>query len=139
MKVMVGYPPIESPKGVPLLSQNRQFQYFNNPTFIYPVVPASAASLLQARGYDVAWADGIAERQTYAEFVQRMERERPDVFALETKTPTVKAYWRIIDDLKDERSTGTRAEGIRKQTEVTGEGQVRVLVPYPQTGGRSFP
>ena len=45
MKVMIAYPPIKTDKGVPLLSQNRQFQYFNNPTFIYPVVPATAATV----------------------------------------------------------------------------------------------
>ena len=45
MKVMIGYPPIPSPKGVPLLSQNRQFQWFNRPTYVYPMVPAFAASL----------------------------------------------------------------------------------------------
>ena len=44
MKVMIAYPPIPTDKGVPLLSQNRQFQYFNNPTFIYPVIPAWAAT-----------------------------------------------------------------------------------------------
>ncbi len=47
--VAVGYPPIESKKGVPLLSQNRQFQYFNARTYIYPMVPAYAASNLQDR------------------------------------------------------------------------------------------
>ena len=31
MKVMIGYPPIISDKGVPLLSQNRQFQWFMQP------------------------------------------------------------------------------------------------------------
>lgn len=44
---VVGYAPIESKKGTPLLSQNRQFQYFNAPTYIYPMVPAYAASNLQ--------------------------------------------------------------------------------------------
>ena len=47
MKVMIAYPPIPSDKGVPLISQNRQFQWFNSPTFIYPVVPAYAATLRQ--------------------------------------------------------------------------------------------
>ena len=62
MKIAISYPPIVTDKGIPLLSQNRQFQYFNNPTFIYPVVPAYAATMLMENGYDVEWLDGIAKR-----------------------------------------------------------------------------
>ncbi len=51
--------------GVPLLSQNRQYQIFHAPTFIYPMVPAYAASNLKAHGYEVVWMDGIAEKLTY--------------------------------------------------------------------------
>ena len=47
VRIAVGYPPLESKKGVALLSQNRQFQYFNAATYIYPMVPAYAASNLQ--------------------------------------------------------------------------------------------
>ena len=45
MRIVVGYIPIESDLGVPLLSQNRQFQWFSKPTYVYPMVPASAATL----------------------------------------------------------------------------------------------
>lgn len=100
MKVAIGYPPIETTKGVPLLSQNRQFQYFNNPTFIYPVVPATAATVVAEAGYEVAWLDGIAQQQSFDEFVADIDRFAPDLLAIETKTPTIKAYWRAIDDLK---------------------------------------
>lgn len=100
MKVAVAYPPIESEKGVPLLSQNRQFQYFNNPTFIYPVIPATAATVLAQAGHEVAWLDGIASQQTYLQFIASLEAFAPDLIAIETKTPTVKAYWQTINDLK---------------------------------------
>ena len=46
MKVAICYPPLVSEKGVPLLSQNRQFQWFSRPTYIFPVVPATAATML---------------------------------------------------------------------------------------------
>ena len=68
MKIMLAYPPIESNKGIPLLSQNRQFQFFHNPTYIFPVVPASAATLLQSKGYEVLWKDGIAENLSQEQF-----------------------------------------------------------------------
>ena len=50
LKIVVGYPAMPSSKGVALVSQNRQFQWFNRPTFIFPVVPASAATLLSKNG-----------------------------------------------------------------------------------------
>ena len=61
MKVAICYPPLPSEKGVPLLSQNRQFQWFSRPTYIFPVVPGTAATMLKAAGHDVLWLDGIAE------------------------------------------------------------------------------
>ncbi len=100
MRVAIAYPPIPSSKGVPLLSQNRQFQYFNNPTYIYPVVPATAATLLAEAGHEVGWLDGIASEQSYEEFVSSVDRFGPDLIAIETKTPTVKSYWRTINDMK---------------------------------------
>jgi len=105
MKIAIVYPPLRKDKGVPLLSQNRQFQYFNEPTYIYPVVPAQAATLLKKAGHEVFWIDGIAEGISYEDFLKRVADIKPDVIAMETKTPVVKQHWRIVDDLK-ELSTG---------------------------------
>ncbi|MHC1576473.1 MAG: B12-binding domain-containing radical SAM protein, partial [Methanosarcinaceae archaeon] len=99
MKVCIGYSPIKSDKGIPLLSQNRQFQWFNRPTYIYPMVPAYAATLLKEKGYDVIWADGIAEGNTYEEWVTGLKGV--DVLAMETKTPVVRRHWAIVDDIKE--------------------------------------
>ena len=99
-KVAIGYPPIKSDKGVPLLSQNRQFQYFNSPTFIYPMVPAHAASLAQSKGYDVVWMDGIAEKKTLTEWVSQLRKEKPDLLMIEAKTPVIKIYWETIKKIK---------------------------------------
>jgi len=106
MKVAISYPPLESNKGVPLLGQNRQFQWFNEPTYIYPMVPAYAATLLKEHGYEVIWDDAIAEGLTYAQWIERIKKERPDVIAIETKTPVVKQHWRIIKDLQRTGETG---------------------------------
>ncbi len=100
MKVSISFPPIESRKGVPLLSQNRQFQWFNNPTYIYPMIPAYAATLLQQNGYQVVWDDGIAECISLDAYMRRMVLEEPDVIAIETKTPVVKTHWSIVDGIK---------------------------------------
>jgi anaerobic magnesium-protoporphyrin IX monomethyl ester cyclase len=99
-KVTISYPPLESKKGTPLLSQNRQFQWFSDPTYIYPMIPASAATLLKERGYEVFWDDAIAEGLSYEEWKERIIREKPDIVAIETKTPVIKRHWQIINDLK---------------------------------------
>ena len=100
MKIAISYPPLANEKGVPLLSQNRQFQFFSEPTYIYPVVPAYAATLLSQSGYDVVWDDGIAKEKSYGEWLLNVERIGPDLMVIETKTPVVKRHWRIIEDVK---------------------------------------
>jgi anaerobic magnesium-protoporphyrin IX monomethyl ester cyclase len=101
MKISISYPPIESKKGIPTLSQNRQFQWFSSPTYIYPVVPAYAATLLVQNGNVVFWDDGIAEGMKYGKWLERIITERPDIIAIETKTPVIKRHWEIIRELKE--------------------------------------
>jgi radical SAM superfamily enzyme YgiQ (UPF0313 family) len=104
MKISFSYPPLESNKGIPLLAQNRQFQWFSVPTFIYPMVPASAATLLDREGFEVFWDDGIAEGLSYNAWLERIKREKPDIIIIETKTPVIKRHWKIIDELKTHNS-----------------------------------
>ncbi len=100
VRIVVGYPPIESKKGTALLSQNRQFQYFNSPTYIYPMVPAYAASNLQHAGYKVFWMDGIAEKMKYEEWMKAFAKTKADYLLVETKSPVVKTHWKQINDIK---------------------------------------
>jgi len=102
MKISISYPPLESKKGIPLLAQNRQFQWFRSPTYIYPMVPAYAATLLKENRYEVFWDDGIAEELNYGEWKERIIKEKPDIIVIETKTPVIKRHWQIIDELKIE-------------------------------------
>jgi len=101
MKIFIGYPPTESSKGVALLSQNRQFQWFSNPSYIFPVILGSAATFLKEKGHEVAWIDSIAEKISLNEFVNRIKDEKPDLFIFETKTPVIKQHWELINKLKD--------------------------------------
>lgn len=100
MKISISYPPLESDKGVPLLSQNRQFQWFNSKSYIYPMVPAYAATLLKREGYDVIWDDAIAEEKTFDTWIDDICKIKPDIILIETKTPVVTMHWKIIDTLK---------------------------------------
>ncbi|MEM3829615.1 MAG: hypothetical protein QXP36_10440, partial [Conexivisphaerales archaeon] len=100
MKISISNPPIPGIKGTPTILQNRQYQVFSEPTYIYPMVPAYAATLLNQEGYEVIWDDGIAEGKTYERWLKDLEHNEPDVIMIETKTPVVKKHWRIIDDIK---------------------------------------
>jgi anaerobic magnesium-protoporphyrin IX monomethyl ester cyclase len=101
MRVSISYPPIPSEKGVPLLAQNRQFQWFHNPTYIYPMVPSYAASLLKRDNFETSWVDGIASEWTVERYLDELQKLDPDVVAVETKTPVVKYQWKIVDRIKE--------------------------------------
>ena len=93
MKVAIAYPPLKSEKGVALLTQNRQFQWFSRPTYIFPVVPATAATMLKKSGHEVLFLDGIAGEMSEADFEARLADFQPDYVVIETKTPVVKRHW----------------------------------------------
>ena len=101
MKILIGYPPTESEKGIALLSQNRQFQWFSNPIYIFPVILGSAATFLKKEGHEVFWIDAIAKKISHKEFIKKIEELKPDLFAFETKTPVIKQHWKLIDNLKE--------------------------------------
>ncbi len=100
MNIFFSYPPYQSAKGVACLTQNRQFQWFNNPSYIPPVVPMTAATMLQQAGHAVVWDDAIAEQRTYQQFIDRFRVAKPDLFVTEVKTPVVKQCWEIVGELK---------------------------------------
>ncbi|GMR04832.1 MAG: hopanoid biosynthesis associated radical SAM protein HpnJ [Thermodesulfobacteriota bacterium] len=138
MKVFISYPPLSSDKGVPLLAQNRQFQWFREPTYIYPVVPAYAATVLKGAGFDVVWDDAIAEGISYEEWIERVVRAAPDVVVIETKTPVVKRHWKILEDLKVRASKNGRLKTVLMGDHVTAlpeESMKNSPVDYVLTGG----
>ncbi len=118
MKVVITYPPLNTAKGIPLLSQNRQFQYFKRPTYIYPVVPATAATLLKKEGFKVVWKDCIAEGWDLERFYAFIQEEKPDVIAIETKTPVVKEHWEIIDRVSAVGGSASGGKGQRLSPKV---------------------
>mgnify|MGYP001198810794 FL=1 len=107
MKVAISFPPFQSDKGIPLLSQNRQYQVFtsrssegggvtkllnkfvgDNATIIFPLLPAYAATLLNQQGHDVVWLDGIAEGWDWEQYCQEVQSASPELMMIETKTPS---------------------------------------------------
>ena len=96
MRIAIAYPPFKSEKGVALLTQNRQFQWFSRPTYIFPVVPATAATMLKKAGHEVLFLDGIASELSPEAFDAKLAEFHPDLVVLETKTPVVKRHWKWI-------------------------------------------
>jgi len=92
---------LELGKGYACLAQNRQFQWVHTPWTAYPMVPAYAATMLKQAGYQVFWLDGIWSGWTYKRWETELLKIKPDIIALETKTPVVKMHWNIINRLKD--------------------------------------
>ncbi len=134
-KIAISYPPMPSDKGVPLLTQNRQFQWFNNPTYIYPMVPSYAASLLQEYGYDVMWDDGIAEELTPEAWLERIKKFEPDMIVFESKTPVIKRHWKLIDIIKEELPKTTVVLIGDHVTAMPEESMKNSKVDYVLTGG----
>ena len=97
MRIAIAYPPLKSEKGVALLTQNRQFQWFSRPTYIFPVVPATAATMLKKAGHEVLFLDGIAAELSEEEFDAKLAAFKPDYVVIETKTPVVKRHWAWIE------------------------------------------
>ena len=100
MKVLITYPPIPSPKGTPLLAQNRQFQYFTDPTYIFPVIPSYMATMLRQEGFDTYFLDGIALELNYQEWFNRTINISPEIIIIETKTPAAEFHYQVINELK---------------------------------------
>ena len=98
--VSISYPPLISSKGTAFLSQNRQFQWTNTGNVIYPIIPAYAATLLQYKGLKVFWDDAIAQNLTFDNWLSQIKKNKPDLIAIETKTPVIKQHWKIIKQLK---------------------------------------
>lgn len=98
--ISISYPPLKSKKGTPFLSQNRQFQWTNTGNIIYPIIPAYAATLLKSKGYQVFWDDAIAQKVTFLDWLDELNKNRPDLIVIETKTPVIKKHWQIIKQIK---------------------------------------
>lgn len=134
MKIMISFPPLEG-EGCPMLGQNRQFQWFHNPSFIYPMVPASAATLLKKKGHNVIWNDCIAEKWNYEKFLNFYNEQKPDLISIETKTPVIKQHWKIINKLKEICPNGIIVLMGDHVTAFPLESMEKCQVDYVITGG----
>lgn len=135
MRVMICYPPLRSKKGIPQWGQNRQFQYFSHPTYIYPMVPASGATLLKKEKFEVYWSDGVAQGWSYDYFINNFRKVNPNLVVLEAKTPIMKRLWLIINSLKKENPNAKFVLTGDHVTALPIESLKKCNVDYILTGG----
>jgi NAD(P)H-flavin reductase len=101
MKIAISYPPIINAHGQKaMVSQNRNVQYFKEPTYLLPVTYAQAATWLKQLGHDVYWDDGNAQLKTYDNWIEDLVHWQPEMVVLESTTPVMKFYWKTINQLK---------------------------------------
>ncbi|MHB8895557.1 MAG: B12-binding domain-containing radical SAM protein [Candidatus Geothermincolia bacterium] len=134
MKIAISYPPLDD-RLHPTLGQNRQFQWFHNPSFIYPMVPAWAATMLDSAGHDVLWDDAIALRWTREAWWDSITARKPGLIAMETKTPVVKRHWAIVEKLKESLPDTRVALFGDHVTAMPEETMSNCPVDYVLTGG----
>lgn len=100
MKVIFAIPPIISDKGYPTTNQNRQFQYFKDPTFIYPIIPATFLTMVSKKA-ECIWIDAVADQLNDVEFGQLIINTHPDYIVFEASTPLINRYYEIIKGIKE--------------------------------------
>ena len=101
MKTIFCVPPVPSKKGQAQATQGRQSQYFKDPTYIYPIIPAIFISMLIGEpGQEFMWLDAIAEELNDKEFAQIIVNMKPDFIVMEANTMLFKRYCEIINGLK---------------------------------------
>jgi anaerobic magnesium-protoporphyrin IX monomethyl ester cyclase len=93
---------MKEPKGYPTVGQNRQFQWFKDPTFIYPIIPATCATMLLTQGKNILWLDAVAEQMNELDFSRVLAQMRPDYMIFEANTPLIYRYNEIINAIKAE-------------------------------------
>jgi len=102
VRVAICYPPLSHEGRIPVLTQSRIFSFTHSREVrIYPLVMASAASLLKREGFDVDWMDGIAGGETADGWEAKLEARSPDLAVIETKASLVKRHWEFIRRLKE--------------------------------------
>jgi len=99
MKIAIVYPPLFRNNKIPLLGQNRQFKFTNSKQIkIFPLIPASLATILKKNGHSVLWLDAI--NKNIFDFDKKLIDFNPDFIFIETKAPIIKKHWLWIDEYK---------------------------------------
>ena len=103
MRIVLGYPSLDDPRGFVQVSQNRQSKIFSvgEEAAIFPCVMAWAATLLKQAGHEVLWLDGPTQGLTWDQCRDALVTFQPDLVCWEVKTPSAKRAYQAVNDLKE--------------------------------------
>src|SRR3990167_2464874 len=103
MRIIVGAPPINDPRGFVQTMQNRQSKIFSvgEEAAIFPCVMAWAATLLKQDGHEVIWCDAQTQGEDWSAYKNRLECFEPNLILWEAKTPSIKPTWEAVRKVKD--------------------------------------
>ena len=133
MKIAISYPPIVNQDGQKaMVSQNRNVQFFKEPTYLLPVIHGQAATWLRDIGYDVLWDDGNSQLKTFDNWYLNLITEAPDIIIFESTTPVMKFYWAVANKLKTDLPhciiIMTGYHSMRKPEETLRESSVDIVL-----------
>ena len=133
MRVAISYPPIVNDIGQKaMVSQNRNVQYFQKPTYLLPVIHGQAATALKNAGHEVLWDDGNAQLKSYEKWFDDLVAWNPDVIVFESTTPVMKFYWKVSKLLKEKLPKSiivmTGYHSMRKPEETLAESATDVVL-----------
>jgi radical SAM superfamily enzyme YgiQ (UPF0313 family) len=133
MRVAISYPPIVNEAGQKaMVSQNRNVQFFQKPTYLLPVIHAQAATTIRDMGHQVLWDDGNAQLKSFETWYADLVDWRPELIVFESTTPVMKFYWKTINRLKTDLPSSiivmTGYHSMRKPEETLQESLTDVIV-----------
>lgn len=133
MRIAISYPPIVNAHGQKaMVSQNRNVQYFKEPTYLLPVTYAQAATWLKQDGHDVYWDDGNAQLKSFEQWLDDLVAWNPDMVVVESTTPVMKFYWKTINEIKKRLPSAvvvmTGYHSMRKPEETMAECEADIVL-----------
>jgi anaerobic magnesium-protoporphyrin IX monomethyl ester cyclase len=102
MRIAISYPPIVNSRGQKaMVSQNRNVQFFQKPTYLLPVTHSQAATWLRDLGHEVLWDDGNAQLKSFEVWFEDLIAWNPQVIVFESTTPVMNFYWLTVNKIKE--------------------------------------
>ena len=102
MRIVLGYPSLDDPRGFVQVGQNRQSKIFSvgEEAAIFPCVMAWAATMLKQKGHEVIWQDGPAEGLPWSHQLSQLKDLKPNLVCWEVKTPSAPRAYMAVNALK---------------------------------------
>ncbi len=97
--ISITYPPFDYNKQT-VFSHSDSEVFFNIPTYSYPMVSSSAATLLKNSGYNVHFLDAMSENISTIKWFDIIKQREPDIILLVPSTPIINYYYDVINSIK---------------------------------------